>query len=249
MLRIRRWVVEGRMFGVPILIIAMLTSIGASDLRAENSSSDNESSKVIKKPFNEKNLEGWRLKHAIGSNWVAGTATVSKDDPTKLVVHDEPLELVNVEGKGVDIFTAEKFGDCLLEIEVMVPKGSNSGIYFHGNYEVQVLDSWGKEKAGPGDIDGIYGAAAPKENAAKPPGEWQKFVIDFKAPRFEGNKKTENAMFRRVVLNDKLIHENVEVKGATGGNLGQGESATGPLMFQGDHGAVSYRNIRITVSQ
>ena len=131
----------------------------------------------------------------------------------------------------------------------MVPKGSNSGIYLHGNYEVQVFDSWGKEEAGPGDIGGIYGAAAPKLNAAKKPGEWQQFVIEFKAPRFEGEKKVENARFDKVVLNGKVIHQNVEVMGVTGGNLGRGESAVGPLMFQGDHGAVSYRNIRIFVPE
>ncbi len=198
-------------------------------------------------PFNGKNLEGWSLKHASGSNWVVGQATVAEDDPAALKVVNEPGQLVNAQGQGVDIFTKEHFGDCRLEIELMVPKGSNSGIYLHGNYEVQVFDSWGKEKAGPGDIGGIYGAAAPKENAARKPGEWQQFVIDFRAPRFTDGKKVENAMFRRVLLNGKQIHENVEVSGVTGGNLGKGESPKGPLMFQGDHGAVSYRNIRIYV--
>ena len=129
----------------------------------------------------------------------------------------------------------------------MVPKGSNSGIYLHGNYEVQVLDSFGRENIGPGDIGGIYGAQAPRVNAAKAPGEWQKFVIDFQAPRFDGDRKISNAVFKRVLLNGQLIHENVEVKAPTGGSLGRGESAKGPLMFQGDHGAVAYRNIQLTV--
>jgi hypothetical protein len=83
-------------------------------------------------------------------------------------------------------------------------------------------------------------------NAARAPGEWQTFVIDFQAPRFDGARKVQNAVFRRVELNGQVIHENVEVSSPTSGSLGLGEAATGPLMFQGDQGAVSYRNIRLT---
>jgi hypothetical protein len=115
-----------------------------------------------------------------------------------------------------------------------------------GNYEVQILDSWGREKVGPGDIGGLYGAAAPKLNASKAPGEWQKFVIEFQAPRFRDGKKVANAVFKKVTLNGQVIHENVEMQNVTGGNLGRGERPQGPLMFQGNHGAVSYRNLCIT---
>jgi hypothetical protein len=82
-------------------------------------------------------------------------------------------------------------------------------------------------------------------NAAKKPGEWQKFVIDFRAPRFENGKKTENAKFLKVTLNNEVIHENVEVKGPTPSCLTGKESPTGPLMFQGDHGPVAFRNLKI----
>jgi hypothetical protein len=146
----------------------------------------------------------------------------------------------------VDIFTEAKFGDCVVTLEVMVPKGSNSGVYLMGNYELQILDSFGKDKIGPGDLGGIYGAAAPKTNAAKAPGVWQTLEIDFTAPKFADGKKTANARFNKVVLNGQVIHENVEVKGVTGGSLGQGEQPTGPLMFQGDHGAVAFRKIQIS---
>ncbi|MCP4190392.1 MAG: DUF1080 domain-containing protein [Planctomycetaceae bacterium] len=198
-------------------------------------------------PFRGNNLDGWKLKRPNGSHWQAGSVKLTPNDPSKLQLQGKTGQLVNLKAKGVDIFTEENFGDCRLELEVMVPKGSNSGIYLHGNYEVQVLDSFGREKIGAGDIGGIYGAEAPRVNAAKAPGEWQTFLIDFQAPRFEGGKKVANAIFKRVLLNGQLIQENVEVKQPTGGNLGQGEAATGPLMFQGDHGAVAYRNIKLTV--
>ena len=97
-----------------------------------------------------------------------------------------------------------------------------------------------------GDLGALYSAAAPKVNAAKKPGEWQKFEIDFRAPKFDGGKKVANAKFVKVVLNGTVLHENVEMKGATPGGLTGKEAATGPLMFQGDHGAVAFKNVRVT---
>ncbi len=129
----------------------------------------------------------------------------------------------------------------------MVAKGQNSGIYMMGEYEVQVLDSFGKEKVGAGDMGGLYNAAAPRVNASKAPGEWQKFVIDFRAPRFDADgKKTANAKFVKVELNGQVIHENLELKGPTPGGLTGKEAAVGPLLYQGDHGIVAFRNLKIT---
>lgn len=198
----------------------------------------------------DKSLNGWKLKgDEKKSKWKLGIATLDEKAPNKIVLatngSGDP-QLVNTEGGGIDISTEAKFGDCVIEVEVMVPKGSNSGIYVMGEYEVQVFDSFGKEKLGQGDMGAIYSAAAPKLNASKKPGEWQKFVIDFQAPKFEGYKKVSKAKFIKVTLNDQVIHENVEVEKSTGGALTGKEAATGPLMFQGDHGPVAYRNIKIT---
>jgi len=197
------------------------------------------------KPFNAKDLTGWKCRgDAAKSQWVVGAAKLDPDNPTKLAVEQGGNELIN-KSRGVDLYSEQKFGDCLLTIEVMVPKGSNSGIYLMGNYEIQVLDSFGKDNnAGPGDMGGIYGAAAPKNPKYKAPGEWQKFEIHFVAPKFEDGKKVANARFVKMVLNGVTIHENVEVKGVTGGAM-SAEAATGPLMFQGDHGPVAFRNIEI----
>jgi hypothetical protein len=148
-------------------------------------------------------------------------------------------------GSGVDIYSEEKFGDCTIEIEFMVPKNSNSGIYVMGEYEVQILDSHGKDKVDKGDLGGIYNTAAPKVNASKAPGEWQTFVIEFQAPRFENGKKTANAKFVKVTLNGQVIHENVEVAGPTPSCLTGKEAPTGPLMIQGDHGPVAFRSIKV----
>jgi hypothetical protein len=220
------------------LIVALLASCAAAQDDAQ-----------VIEPFNGKDLSGWILKRQEGSHWMVGVARLNPDSPRELIVsdpNDAPGELVNSRRGGVDIYTEQEFGDCTVELEVMVAQGSNSGIYLMGNYEVQILDSWGREQVGPGDMGGLYGAAAPRMNASKEPGAWQKFVIDFQAPRFSDGKKTADALFKKITLNGKVIHENIAMKTVTGGNLGRGEQPRGPLMFQGDHGPVSFRNIRIT---
>jgi hypothetical protein len=112
---------------------------------------------------------------------------------------------------------------------------------------VQILDSFGRKDAELkyGDCGGIYNTAAPRTNASKAPGEWQGFDIVFQAPRFGDGKKTANAKFIKVIHNGKVIHENVEVKGPTTASLGGAEKPLGPLMLQGDHGPVAFRNIRL----
>lgn len=207
-------------------------------------------------PFNGIDLKGWKVKEEKKSKWeTIGAASVDPEKPSELVigiadgVNGSIKHLVNAKSGGCDIYTEAKYTDVLVEVEFMIPKGSNSGVYLMGEYEVQIIDSFGKadDKLTPGDMGGIYTAAAPKKNACKKAGEWQKFVIDFQAPKFgEDGKKTANGKFLKVTFNDVVIHENVEVTKSTGGGLTGKEVATGPLMFQGDHGPVAFRNIKIT---
>ncbi|PQJ14732.1 hypothetical protein BST99_02310 [Aureicoccus marinus] len=168
--------------------------------------------------------------------------------------------LINLpsEGKQDALITNWEHGDLMLELEVMMPKGSNSGIYLQGRYEVQLYDSWGVQYPKFSDIGGIYrnwenapetafAGIAPSANPARPPGVWQQMKIHFRAPRFnDQGQKTENARFVYVELNGVPMHENVEVPHATGGPISQLEVASGPLMIQGDHGEVAFRNIKYT---
>jgi hypothetical protein len=205
-----------------------------------------EDSKVME-PFNGRNLEGWTTKAPQDrSYWTVGAAELNPDNPRELIVSGAGNQLINARERGVDIYTVEKYGDHRIELEVMVPKGSNSGIYVMGEYEVQVFDSYGKEKLGGGDMGAIYGAAPPAVNASKAPGEWQKYSIEFLAPRFdESGNKTMNAKFLLVVLNGEVLHRNVEMQGPTPSGVTGKEAAKGPLMFQGDHGPVAFRNIKV----
>ena len=157
-------------------------------------------------------------------------------------------------GRTTNLVTDEKFGDIELYCEFMIAKGSNSGVYLHGLYEVQIFDSYGSsEPVSSSDGGGIYhrwidnkgvGGSAPSRNANRRPGEWQSYHIWFRAPRFDtSGKKTENAKFIRVLYNGLSVQNDVEVDGSTRAAMGHAEAPLNPLMLQGDHGPVAFRNI------
>jgi hypothetical protein len=212
-----------------------------------------EQKSVVREPFDGKDLSGWRVqggKEVSASKWVVGRAALSNDDAKMLVRAGDGSEMINLashHGESFDIFSEAKYGDACVEVGVMVPQESNSGVYVMGEYEIQVLDSFGREKIGGGDMGAVYGGAVPRVNASKRPGEWQKYVIDVDAPRYDSaGVKVANMRLVKVMLNGKVLHENLELPGPTPGGVSGREAAKGPLMFQGNHGAVAYRGIRIT---
>jgi hypothetical protein len=157
-------------------------------------------------------------------------------------------------GRTANLCTDRSFGDVELYLEFMLAKGSNSGVYLQGLYEVQIFDSWGSTDAlTSSDAGAIYhewieeqgvGGSAPLVNAARRPGEWQSYQIWFRAPRFDGTgKKIEPARFQRVLFNGRLVQKDVEASGPTRAHLSIPEAAQNPLMLQGDHGPVAFRNI------
>lgn len=159
-------------------------------------------------------------------------------------------------GRTVNLVSDQKFGDVELYLEFLIAKGSNSGVYLQGLYEVQIFDSYGSwEEMSTSDCGAIYhrwineqgvGGSAPSRNASRRPGEWQSYHIWFRAPRFDANgKKIANAKFLRVVHNGLSVQKDVEVEGATRAAMNHPEAALNPLMLQGDHGPVAFRNIYV----
>ena len=193
-------------------------------------------------------------------------ADAFSDPKDETLLASKPGEGVAVNGaigKTVHLVTSREFGDVELSIDFMVPKGSNSGVYLQGRYEIQVFDSYGeehpkyidcggiyqrwKEEPGLDDSQRGYEGHAPLVNASKKPGEWQNFRAIFHAPKFDQDgKKTANALFEKVWLNGVLIQDNIELTGVTRAAQFNDEKPLGPLMLQGDHGPVAYRNLKIT---
>jgi hypothetical protein len=212
--------------------------------------------------LNGKDLTGWRGQGAGENQWLTTTGILWERllGPTRLqpVPRTAPggTILNGMNGRTVNLVTEQKFGDIELYLEFMVAKGSNSGVYLHGLYETQIFDSWDStEPMTTSDCGAIYhrwidnqgvGGSAPSRNASRRPGEWQSFYIWFRAPRFDAaGKKTENAKFIRVVHNGLSVQNNVEVDGPTRAAMDHAEASTNPIMLQGDHGPVAYRNIQV----
>ncbi|WP_026814648.1 3-keto-disaccharide hydrolase [Arenibacter certesii] len=134
---------------------------------------------------------------------------------------------------GANLVSDEKFQDFKLHLEFRYPEGSNSGVYLRGRYEVQITDSKG---ADPSDIEfsGIYGFLTPSEVVAKEAMEWQEYDITL-----IGRRVT-------VVANGVTVIKDQIIPGITGGALDSREGEPGPLLLQGDHGPIEFRNIVIT---
>lgn len=204
-------------------------------------------------------LAGW--KKPAGLWETVGEVTIDPADEKKLIAKPGNGILYNgPKGRTQDIFSTAEFGDCAVHIEFMVSKNSNSGVYFQGAYELQILDSFGIEKSDHpgGECGGLYQrwdpargkgnegfeGHSPSKNVSRAPGEWQSFDVIFQAPKFDdAGKKIADAKFIKVVHNGTVVHENVELHGSTRG--GGPEKAMGPFRLQGDHGPVAFRNFKV----
>lgn len=170
--------------------------------------------------FNGKDTTGWHLRNPKGHNsWT---------------VEDGVLKnTVNKGEHGTDLVTDKKFWNFTVRYEFMVPDGSNSGFYLRGRHEIQILGDFKSGKPALTGNGAIYNFKAPSEFASKPADEWQTAeatIID--------NKIT-------VTLNGKKIHDNVECNKATGSEIDKNVTEPGPIFLQGDHGTVSFRNMRL----
>ena len=165
--------------------------------------------------FNGKDLTGWKPRAEGKSRWEARDGV-----------------MVNT-ASGTDLLTERKFTDFKLHTEFRYPKGSNSGVYLRGRYEVQIEDDYGDEPDSH-KIGGVYGFLTPSVNAAKKPGEWQTLDVTL-----VGRVVT-------VVLNGERVIDRQTIPGITGGALDGDEAAPGPIQLQGDHGPVDFRRVTLT---
>ncbi|AGA30135.1 3-keto-disaccharide hydrolase [Singulisphaera acidiphila] len=229
--------------------------------------------------FNGKDLTGWTDRNPRAKRvWVVcDDVKLDPANPARLLPVGRgggpgAVLLCGDDGRGTDIMTAEKFTDYELHVEFTVPKGSNSGVYNRGLFEIQVFDSYGVEQPSFHDCGALYERAFPKENLAKPPGVWQSFDIKLvgKSLTLVWNGKTiylnhdvrygetDRAAFERLTQESigkppELQVKLREEKGKFVGSFGEGGTRAGldgpdrpgPILLQGDHGPVAYRNLRI----
>jgi len=168
------------------------------------------------KLFNGNDLSGW---HAQGNNQWEAVSGILRSPKS-----------------GSNIMTDKTFTDFKLHIEFRYPKGSNSGVYLRGRYEVQIEDNKGMEPAND-FISAVYGFLTPSEIAAKDAGEWQAYDITL-----VGRMVT-------VMLNGKTVISNQQIPGITGGAINSKEGDPGPILLQGDHGPIEFRNITIATAK
>ncbi len=167
------------------------------------------------KLFNGKDLKGWKAE-GTENQWLVKKGILTSPH------------------SGANLVSEKKFNDFKLHVEFRYSKGSNSGVYLRGRYEVQIEDS--PKDAHPASVlfSGVYGFLAPSEINAKGPGQWQSYDI------------TLIGRMVTVVANGKTVISNQEIPGITGGALDSDEDKPGPIYFQGDHGPIEFRNITIT---
>lgn len=188
--------------------------------------------------FDGKDLSEWRAQKGGG--------------PAKWKVENGFFEVVKGTG---GIVTTRAFGDCQLHVEWMAPSPAvgqgqdrgNSGVFFMGMYEVQVLDSYNNKTYADGQAAAVYGQYPPLVNASRPPGEWQTYDIVFHAPRFEGAKVVRPARVT-VLHNGVLVQDNVELTGPTAHKARppyQPHADKLPLGLQDHSHPVRFRNIWI----
>lgn len=176
--------------------------------------------KDFKPLFNGKDMAGWHVRKPESHN-----AWKVEDGVLKNVL--------GAKEHGVDLVTDAKFRDFTVRYEYMVPDGSNSGFYLRGRHEIQILGDYASGKVAKGGNGAIYNFKEPSEFASKPAGEWQTVEATI-----VGNRIT-------VILNGKKIHDAVECDKPTGSQLDNDVKEPGSLFLQGDHGTVSFRNLRI----
>jgi hypothetical protein len=185
------------------------------------------------------------------ANW-----TDTKGNPSKWVVADGYME--SVKGAGY-IQTKGQFGSCQLHVEFATPSNvkesdrgqgrGNSGVFLHGQYEIQVLDSFENKTYPDGQCGALYGRAVPLVNTCRKPGDWQSYDIIYHRPTFDKNGNVTRKATFTIFQNGVLIQDHVELTGGT--NWINPHAVTdykahgdaGPIQLQ-DHGnPVRYRNI------
>ena len=179
-----------------------------------------ETSGGFKPLFNGMDLKGWKARNPDSrQSWSVQNGML--------------VNVVSDKEHGTDLVSDEKFKDFTVRYEYMIPKGANSGFYLRGRYEIQIFDDFLTDRLEIAGNGALYNFRAPTAFVSRAPGEWQAVEATIR-----GDKVT-------VLLNGKVIHDEVKIDRGTGGQLDDNLSEPGPVLLQGDHGSIAFRRIRI----
>lgn len=184
--------------------------------------------------FDGKDLSHWRDKNGNPAPWV---------------IQDGAMITTKT-----DIVTTNEFGDIQLHLEFREPmpaKGSgqgrgNSGVFFMGRYEIQVLDCFDNKTYADGSTGAIYAQHPPLANACRAPGKWETYDIIFTAPRRGNDGEVTTPAYATVILNGVVVQNHQEVRGTTthcAVDAYAPQGPTGPLGLQYHNNSVAFRNI------
>jgi hypothetical protein len=206
---------------------AILWSLGLAEGSAEPQSprltlTGAEAAEGFQPLFTGVDLTGWKLRHPSGkASWSAQNGML--------------VNTINKDEHGTDLVSEAKFMNFTVRYDYMIPAGANSGFYLRGRHEVQILDDYQEGKPSITGNVSFYNFAAPGKFTSKPAGEWNSVEVTL-----VGNRAT-------VIHNDVKVHDQLVVDRPTGGELDRNVNTPGPILLQGDHGAVAFRNLRIRV--
>ncbi|KAA3611457.1 MAG: DUF1080 domain-containing protein [Planctomycetota bacterium] len=204
-------------------------------------------------------LEGWmRLTWADAMDawqcegWQLCDAEIDLKHPEQFKTMPGNGALINVgKGPSSNYQSRYSFSDMELELDFMLPRGGESGIYLMGCYEIQLRDQSSQGDPAASDCGGVTPSGSwpgrpPAISVYQGPGVWHSLKIRFEAPRFDhdGSKK-RNARLSRVILNDTVIHQNVALPGPTDGAPVSSERPFGPIVIEGTSGPVAIRGVMV----
>ena len=198
-----------------LIVLATLMALGPLTLTAADAENG------FRPLFNGKDLTGWKLRNPAAHNsWSVLPGGILKNT-------------VENGAHGVDLLTERKFWNFTVRYEYMTPDDSNSGFYLRGRQEIQILGDYKAGKADKTCNGSIYNFKAPDKFVTPPGGQWQTAEATIIGDRIT------------VTLNGVKIQDNVQCDQPTGGEVDRQMNEPGPILLQGDHGTVSFRNIRI----
>ena len=210
-------------------------------------------------PTREEELEGWvtlsdgyTLDGWEGRGWRAATIGLEAEDPTRFRVQEGVQAYVNDPRGSGDLVSRYLHGDAEVALEFCLPKGGRGGVALMGRYEIVLQDAPAADGRAQGFVAGLPGAREPlrvffsAEERPRPPGQWQKLDLVFRAPRFDtAGNKVEPARIVKMEWNEKVVLEDLPLPGVTAGRPFAEEGPAGPLTLVGGRGQIASRGVRL----